>query len=175
MSRFNFECQGSTRASNHVSNHVLVIQQSHRPHVSGSQAAKVTGVSKVLHADDPAHEKWVAENISRAVASVQVRKNSLFQQASGYTLLYCCCKKTGDLMRRVAASVHPQPYTSSDSLDVVPRSKQRWHLREGSVPKQYDTENAVVDAVPRKVVLAITSTCCTIRNKDTERSAHRRL
>lgn len=36
------------------------------------QAAKVTGVAKVLHADDPAYGKWVAENVSRAVAAVQV-------------------------------------------------------------------------------------------------------
>lgn len=39
----------------------------------GSQAAKVFGVSKVLHADNPTYAKWVAENISRAVAAVQVR------------------------------------------------------------------------------------------------------
>lgn len=37
------------------------------------QTAKVSGVSKVLHADDPAHDKWVAENITRAIAAVQVR------------------------------------------------------------------------------------------------------
>ncbi|CBN77353.1 conserved unknown protein [Ectocarpus siliculosus] len=35
------------------------------------QAAHVAGVSKVLHADDPAYGTWVAENVSRAVATVQ--------------------------------------------------------------------------------------------------------
>lgn len=38
-----------------------------------AQAAHVAGVSKVLHADDPAYGTWVAENVSRAVATVQVR------------------------------------------------------------------------------------------------------
>lgn len=39
---------------------------------NGVQAANVTGVTKVLHGDDPAYGKWVAENVSRAVAAVQV-------------------------------------------------------------------------------------------------------
>lgn len=44
---------------------------------SYSQAAKVTGVTKVLHADDPAYGRWVAENVSRAVAAVQVGADEL--------------------------------------------------------------------------------------------------
>lgn len=48
--------------------------------VYGLQAAKVTGVTKVLHGDDPAYGKWVAENVSRAVAAVQVGADELSLQ-----------------------------------------------------------------------------------------------
>lgn len=66
--KFNFVRAGSTKPCSWSDNDVGPAYD--------LQAAKITGVSKVLHADDPAYEKWVAENISRVVASVQVRTNS---------------------------------------------------------------------------------------------------
>ena len=37
----------------------------------------MSGVSKVLHTDHPAHGRWVAENVTRAIVAVQVSENSL--------------------------------------------------------------------------------------------------
>ncbi|CAM9133662.1 unnamed protein product, partial [Pylaiella littoralis] len=51
---------------------VTLLVLGHEAHDVAQQAAKVTGVTKVLHADDPAYGRWVAENVSRAVAAVQV-------------------------------------------------------------------------------------------------------
>lgn len=41
--------------------------------ISDSQASKVGGVHKVLHADDASYSKWVAEKVTQTVAAVQVR------------------------------------------------------------------------------------------------------
>eukprot|EP00904_Undaria_pinnatifida_P005929 jgi/Undpi1/2466/HiC_scaffold_13.g05846.m1 len=74
------------------------------------EAAKVTGVSKVLHADNPAYGKWVAENIARGVASVQA--------ANPYTHIVALSTMAGkNFMGRLGAELDCAPVT--DVLEVV--------------------------------------------------------
>ncbi|CAM9349568.1 unnamed protein product [Ectocarpus sp. 4 AP-2014] len=75
------------------------------------QAAHVAGVSKVLHADDPAYGTWVAENVSRAVATVQ--------QANGvYSHILAVSSMAGkNFVGRLGAELNCAPVT--DILKIV--------------------------------------------------------
>ncbi|CAM9115701.1 unnamed protein product [Discosporangium mesarthrocarpum] len=63
--------RSAVTAASNLRGDVSILVMGNGSQTVAEQAAAVGGVSKVIHADDPAHGKWVAENISRAVVAVQ--------------------------------------------------------------------------------------------------------
>jgi electron transfer flavoprotein alpha subunit len=128
----NVATHAAVSAANKIGGEIHLLVAGHNAGAVAEQAAKLEGVSKVLHADDAAYAQPLAENVAKLIAA----------GSEGYSHILATATTTGkDFMPRVAALLDVGQV--SDIIEVMSEDTFRRPIYAGNAIETVTSSDAI--------------------------------